>query len=43
MAALEDLTKVDWLVLGILLISTVGSFIRAVKLDCSSPATGPKA
>lgn len=36
MAALEDLTKVDWLVLGILLISTVGSFIRGFARELIS-------
>jgi membrane protein required for colicin V production len=36
MAALEDLTKVDWLVLGILLISMVGSFIRGFARELIS-------
>lgn len=36
MAALEDLTKVDWLVLGILLVSMIGSFIRGFARELIS-------
>ena len=36
MAALQDLTKLDWLVLAILLISTVGSFVRGFARELIS-------
>jgi len=36
MGALQDLTKLDWLVLAILLVSTVGSFIRGFARELIS-------
>jgi membrane protein required for colicin V production len=36
MAALQDLTKLDWLVLAILLVSMVGSFIRGFARELMS-------
>src|SRR6185295_5114915 len=36
MAALQDLTKLDWLVLAILLVSMVGSFIRGFARELIS-------